>query len=368
MTDKKTILMVHAMAELLAKEAEEQRREPATFDTTPFPPDEVIDYGPAAGMIGTALHHLDEALPGGQKVRSEKAVLLATFGLQALAIWLRKKGCAAPALASASEDPAIQKELTAANARIQEIEAALEQAHERIQEYDAVIDARDARIDKLESLSVTNILLEVAPGEDGLGVETYAESVEDVEKLYNKQYERIEELEDGLKQAHEQLASKHYHGTFSFTMTDAEGKVAVTGARGSGDPHETYRVMSAALDLTAASERETIISDEIFSKKVRGFNITPPLAEGAGARVGRIQKQAALLSAPWPFEKVDSTPPPDLSRQMRAVDDGPFYDDAPRPLPEFARPVEDSPEFQRKADELVPWALPNDFNEAGRAE
>ena len=53
-----------------------------------------------------------------------------------------------------------------------------------------------AREAALRALSVTGIMLDVVPGEDGMGEEIYAKSVADVEALLNKQCEDIEALQD----------------------------------------------------------------------------------------------------------------------------------------------------------------------------
>ena len=53
-----------------------------------------------------------------------------------------------------------------------------------------------AREAALRALSVTGIMLDVVPGEDGMGEEIYAKSVADVEALLSKQCEDIEALQD----------------------------------------------------------------------------------------------------------------------------------------------------------------------------
>jgi hypothetical protein len=52
-----------------------------------------------------------------------------------------------------------------------------------------------ADLDAMKALSVTRILLDVVPGEDGMGQEVYACSVADAEAVLAKMAERIEELE-----------------------------------------------------------------------------------------------------------------------------------------------------------------------------
>lgn len=55
-------------------------------------------------------------------------------------------------------------------------------------------DAR-AEIERLKLLSVTNIMLDVVPEWDGMGLEVFAKSIADVEAVLAKQGERIENLE-----------------------------------------------------------------------------------------------------------------------------------------------------------------------------
>lgn len=62
----------------------------------------------------------------------------------------------------------------------------------------AAIAARDARIAELEALSVTRILLEVVPGEDGMGEEVYAASVNDVERKLSELGLRADDAEGEL--------------------------------------------------------------------------------------------------------------------------------------------------------------------------
>lgn len=59
------------------------------------------------------------------------------------------------------------------------------------------------RIAELERLAVTNILLDVVPGEDGMGTEIYAKSIDDVTGLLTALGEKIESLEAALAKAQE---------------------------------------------------------------------------------------------------------------------------------------------------------------------
>lgn len=69
--------------------------------------------------------------------------------------------------------------------------------HDRIVEaHTLAIAQRDTAIAELRELSVTNLMLEVVPGRDGMGEEIYAKSVGDVNDAFYKLVEKIEALED----------------------------------------------------------------------------------------------------------------------------------------------------------------------------
>lgn len=54
--------------------------------------------------------------------------------------------------------------------------------------------ADPAEVERLRKLSVTNIMLDVVPGEDGMGHEVYAKSVADVENALSSTGERLGHL------------------------------------------------------------------------------------------------------------------------------------------------------------------------------
>ena len=58
-----------------------------------------------------------------------------------------------------------------------------------------------AEVDRLKPLSVTHIMLDVVPGEDGMGEEVYAKSVLEVEEALGRMGERVEDLESELAKA-----------------------------------------------------------------------------------------------------------------------------------------------------------------------
>lgn len=75
----------------------------------------------------------------------------------------------------------------------------------------AYVTRLQAQVAELQALSVTQILLTVVPGEDGMGEEVYAKSVADVEDLLSKLSEKaddadalraqVDALAEALKQA-----------------------------------------------------------------------------------------------------------------------------------------------------------------------
>lgn len=58
---------------------------------------------------------------------------------------------------------------------------------------------RDEEMRRLAELSVTRILLDVVPGEDGEGEEVYAQSVKDVEEVLSDMGERLEAQEEKIR-------------------------------------------------------------------------------------------------------------------------------------------------------------------------
>lgn len=60
--------------------------------------------------------------------------------------------------------------------------------------------AQADEIERLRALAVTNILLRVVPGSDGMGHEVYAQSVKDVEDALTDMAQRLEDWELGIKQ------------------------------------------------------------------------------------------------------------------------------------------------------------------------
>jgi hypothetical protein len=63
-----------------------------------------------------------------------------------------------------------------------------------------------AEVERLKSLSVESIMIEVIPGRDGMGEEVYAKSVADVQKVFSKFVDASETLQAELTKARELLA------------------------------------------------------------------------------------------------------------------------------------------------------------------
>jgi len=72
-------------------------------------------------------------------------------------------------------------------------------------------------LERLAALSVTHIMLDVVPGEDGMGEEVYAKSVLEVEEALGRMGEQVENLESDLTKARELLnLADHYLEENSF--------------------------------------------------------------------------------------------------------------------------------------------------------
>lgn len=82
--------MNHSEEELM-RQAESHRRELATMDATPVAP-LTLDYSGPGMFIQRAMHHLDEALPNGQRLRAEIAYRMLQRGTAELGVWMRAKG------------------------------------------------------------------------------------------------------------------------------------------------------------------------------------------------------------------------------------------------------------------------------------
>lgn len=87
-----TLDLIRVAAEMLADTAERFRREPTTMNASPLNVHGVLDYATAAQMITTAMHHLDESIPNGQKERTEQSMTLLRLGATQLGAWLDAKG------------------------------------------------------------------------------------------------------------------------------------------------------------------------------------------------------------------------------------------------------------------------------------
>lgn len=62
-------------------------------------------------------------------------------------------------------------------------------------------DALQAKLTEANLLSVTNIMLTVVPGEDGMGVEVYAKTVSDVENAFTALCTKMEDIEAKLTES-----------------------------------------------------------------------------------------------------------------------------------------------------------------------
>lgn len=76
------------------EDPEPYRREKPTMDACPVErlARVGIDYATAGTLIDRGVHHLDEALPVGQKKRAELAFRMLESGVDQLRIWMQAKG------------------------------------------------------------------------------------------------------------------------------------------------------------------------------------------------------------------------------------------------------------------------------------
>lgn len=94
----------------------------------------------------------------------------------------------------------------------------------------ANMDAAAALIERLQALSVTNIMLGIVPGLDGMGREVYAESVQDVEAKLSDMGLRIEDHEAAAMAATVQLSYEMSDGAGAPTLQEEiESVVACLG-------------------------------------------------------------------------------------------------------------------------------------------
>lgn len=70
---------------------------------------------------------------------------------------------------------------------------------------EARVTGQPTEVEQLRSLSVSSIMLDVVPGEDGMGEEVYAKSVAEVELVLTALYDKVDLLEEKLAKALEQV-------------------------------------------------------------------------------------------------------------------------------------------------------------------
>lgn len=83
-------------------------------------------------------------------------------------------------------------------------------------------DNLSARVDALQKESVRNILLSICPGDDGMGVEGYANTIDDVISQLTLMSEEIEELRDRIDGGIRVHASRINHNSDQLVCADNE--------------------------------------------------------------------------------------------------------------------------------------------------
>jgi dCMP deaminase len=92
------VISVPMTPEQHSKNIEQYRRERCTMDARPvvsdiaMPEGHVFDYAGAGVLVEMGMHHLNESLPNGQKLRSEEAFKALEQGVEMMRNWLRAKG------------------------------------------------------------------------------------------------------------------------------------------------------------------------------------------------------------------------------------------------------------------------------------
>lgn len=99
----------------MVHETESFRRERPSMDAQPLVPygrspsqETIMDYGEAGTLLALGIHHWDESIPGGQKMRTELAAQMIVEGVLGTLAWLRAKGYDVPLLTPISADPTDQ--------------------------------------------------------------------------------------------------------------------------------------------------------------------------------------------------------------------------------------------------------------------
>lgn len=106
-------------------------------------------------------------------------------------------------------------QLATVEARVRELEAERDAIYGK---WRTTCEQTDARIAELDALSVTNILVAVVPGEDGMGEEVYAKSVAEIEGELTKLSEKCEYKQERIASLESALAAAKGGGE----ITDAE--------------------------------------------------------------------------------------------------------------------------------------------------
>ena len=79
-------------AKALLSDAERMRRERTSMDAHPLKDPTVIDYGRSGQAMESAMGHLRESVPNGQRVRTEAAFHALVLSVEQHRLWLRAKG------------------------------------------------------------------------------------------------------------------------------------------------------------------------------------------------------------------------------------------------------------------------------------
>ena len=184
----------------------------------------------------------------------------------------------------------------------------------KMREAATAIEALQARVAELEKLSVTNVMLDVVPG-DGSGFEVYAESVDDVVNKLSKIGGELEDWQLGIKRYHDFDKIVAERDAALAKLAEVEGQEPVAWGVG----HDNQWGQRVWFDFTAS----LLLAGDVAAKHCTQFNSNaepfplfarPVIAAGAQpSEALKTYMQGYSDGKAWALEEAakicDSTPP-----------------------------------------------------------
>lgn len=118
----------------------------------------------------------------------------------------------------------------------------------------ARVAALKARVAELETLSVTNILIAITPGEDGMGHEVYATSVDEVVEKLSDLGSRLEDYELGVSVSPLARADRKDAKRYRWLCRN-KSVTLLTGFFGNGCVNKSFSDMESVIDESLAAEK-----------------------------------------------------------------------------------------------------------------